>query len=44
MYCRSVVLPITDLEDIVTLCVELPGVRLEGKESPQPELFAIVRE
>ena len=40
MYWRSVVLPITDFEDKVTLVVDLPGVSPEGKRVPQPELAA----
>jgi len=40
MYWRSVVLPITDFEDKVTLVVDLPGVSPEGKRVLQPELAA----
>ena len=40
MYWRSVVLPMTDLEESVRLCVELPGVRFEGNVVLQPLLAA----
>jgi hypothetical protein len=40
MYWRSVVLPMTDFEDIVTLVVDLPGVSAVGTVLPQPELAA----
>lgn len=40
MYSRSVILPVTDFEDKVTLLVDLPGVSPEGKRVPQPELAA----
>ena len=40
MYRRSVVLPMTDFEDIVTFVVDLPGVSPEGKVLPHPALAA----
>lgn len=38
MYSRSVILPMTDLDEIVTLVVEVPGLNLTGNELPQPGL------
>ena len=38
MYSRCVVWPITDLDEIVTLWVEVPGLKLIGNELPQPGL------
>ena len=40
MYWRSVVLPSTDLDERVRLCVEDPGVRFEGRVVAQPLLVA----
>jgi hypothetical protein len=40
MYWRSVVLPMTDVEDIVTFVIDLPGESPEGKVLPHPALAA----
>ena len=44
MYCRCVVVPMTDLEERVRLCVEDPGVKPEGSAVLQPELAAFANE
>lgn len=44
MYCLCVVVPITDLEDMVRLCVEVPGVRVEDSATLQPALAASAHE